>query len=100
MLLLDSFLPLEDLIDDMQYMLVGWPSVLSGLDMSIVDVRCRDSRGKTAHCASVSQVTSIHIRRGTYAAIRIILGYGPLCQIDDLSRQLVSWWQDEDVRRR
>jgi hypothetical protein len=49
MLLLDSFLPLEDLIDDMQYMPVGWPSVLSGLDMSIVDVRCRDSRRKTAH---------------------------------------------------
>jgi len=45
-LLLNSFLPLKDPIEEIQYMPVELPADLSGLHMPIVDVRCRDSSGR------------------------------------------------------
>jgi predicted transposase/invertase (TIGR01784 family) len=78
MLLLNSFLPLIDPIEYVQYMPVELPSELSGLHMPIVDVRCRDSSGRQFIVEMQLQKKPLFFRRVVMNACRIYSRQGRL----------------------
>ena len=76
--LLNSFLPLNDPIDAVEYMPVELQSDLSGLHVPIVDVRCRDSGGRHFIVEMQVQKKPLFFRRVLMNACRIYSRQGSL----------------------
>ena len=76
--LLNSFLPLEDPIEAVEYMPVELQSDLSGLHMPIVDVRCRDRSGRHFIVEMQVQNKPLFFRRVLMNACRIYSRQGSL----------------------
>ena len=76
--LLNSFLPLNDPIDAVEYMPVELQSDLSGLHVPIIDVRCRDSGGRHFIVEIQVQKKPLFFRRVLMNACRIYSRQGSL----------------------
>ena len=76
--LLNSFLPLVDTIEAIEYMPVELQSDLAGLHMPIVDVRCRDTAGRHFIVEMQVQKKPLFFRRVMMNACRIYSRQGSL----------------------
>ena len=69
--LLNAFLPLQDPIVEVEYMLEELQTESDGYLMSIVDLRCHDGAGRHSILEMQMQKTPLFNRRGAMNACRI-----------------------------
>lgn len=78
--LLNAFLPLRDAIEAVEYMPEELQSDLSGMHLSIVDVRCRDTNGRHFIVEMQLQKKPMFFRRVLMNACRIYTRQGSLAE--------------------
>ena len=78
--LLNTFLPLRDPIEAVEYMPEELQSDLSGMHLSIVDVRCRDTNGRHFIVEMQLQKKPMFFRRVLMNACRIYTRQGSLAE--------------------